>query len=390
MTGVYLFAVFDLNDYNYLKMPWRIIMEIIPPLSFMMPKSNFYILTDTKPVFKVKEILEKNSNVKVISLNAHVLRYPYRGLLQAIKVLKKQLNIETLVVFTGINLFMWIKIAKLLSFKVLVLVFLTPIYTMEELALITAKSIPRLFRYGTFSDFLDFVKLQYENVFVRLILLLSRKAELLGEQRTHLIVMHDNAFNLFTKLHLRVYKAVPKLIHVKKKPKQTYFRANKMPRIAYFGPLILARGYDIVVELSGNIPYTITLFSRTEFTHDFSRKFSRSNLNIIKKLFNSFEDIVQVSENYDLILLPFRFVLSDIPLVVLELACSGSLVVTTPYSHISKFSGNLLLLDINQLEDTDKIIKLADFANRIPNKYFHTISWEELVNLLDRILRSEE
>ncbi|MEM4677292.1 MAG: hypothetical protein QXY55_05345 [Candidatus Korarchaeota archaeon] len=101
MSKAYLFSVFDLNDYNYLKMPWRIVVEVLPPLSKAMPDSTFYILTDSKQTCKVRKMLEENINVKLISLNTPVLRYPYKGLVQTIESLKKRFNIEGLIVFPG-------------------------------------------------------------------------------------------------------------------------------------------------------------------------------------------------------------------------------------------------------------------------------------------------
>lgn len=394
MSKAYLFAVFELNDYNYLKMPWRVIVEVVPQLSRAMPDSTFYILTDSKSTSKVKSVLEKGDKVRVITISKPVLRYPYKGLMQTVKILKQRLNIEALVVFSGVNLHVWMRIAKSLNIKTLVIMFLTPIYTWRELAVITLRFFPRLFKYGTFLDPVDFIKLCHENALARFILPISRKIGLPDHQSVHVIIMHDNAFNLFKKLGFRAHKATPRLTYMRKEQKLTCSNTNDRIRIAYFGPLVLARGYDIEVELSKKlskeVPATVTLSSRSKLANNFLKKLSGTNLNVVEKFFRSFEEIVQEAESYDLIILPFRFVLSDIPLVVLELACSGTLVVTTSYSHVTRSSPNLLVLDIDELGNADKIVKLANLARRIHYRYHYIISWEDLVLLMKRILGGEE
>ncbi|MEM4593146.1 MAG: hypothetical protein QW196_07070 [Sulfolobales archaeon] len=395
MSKAYLFSVFDLNDYNYLKMPWRIVVEVLPPLSKAMPDSTFYILTDSKQTCKVRKMLEENINVKLISLNTPVLRYPYKGLVQTIESLKKRFNIEGLIVFSGVNIHVWIRIAKLLEIKKLVIVFLTPIYTWRELAVIATKLVPKLLVHGSFLDLLDLVKLCYENILTRFVLSISRNIiKLTEDYDVHVIVMHYNASSLFKKLKFKVHIAVPKLILIGKKQRGQWHSSNEVLRIAYFGPLILARGYDIVVELSGRLPkdapVMVTLFSRSKLTSNLLDKLSSVNIKVVEKFFENFEEIVRIAESYDLIVLPFRFVLSDIPLVVLELACSGTLVVTTPYSHVTKSCPNLVVLDINELENTSRVIGLAYFAKKLYNRYHYAIYWGDFVDLLKKVLRGED
>lgn len=251
---VYLFAVFDLNDYNYLKMPWRIIVEVIPALSKTMPDSTFYVLTDSKPVLKLRKILEESNNVKVISTSIPVLRYPYKGLNETVATLRRRLNVEALVVFSGVNPFVWIRIARANGIRALVLIFLTPIYTWKELAVIVTKYVPKLLRYGTPSDMLDLLKLFYENAIARFVLPVSFKLGLDNGLKVSAIVMHDNALGLFKKLKLDAHKAIPRLVYAGRRRERGHSGAKKDLRIAYFGPLILARGYDIVVELSRRLP----------------------------------------------------------------------------------------------------------------------------------------
>lgn len=112
-------------------------------------------------------------------------------------------------------------------------------------------------------------------------------------------------------------------------------------------------------------------------------------MRVTEVFFESFEEIVEAAEEYDLILLPFRFVLSDIPLVVLELACSGTLVVTTPYSHVARSSPNMLILGINELEDVNRVTRLASLARRLHDRHHYTISWEDFTNLLNEMLKGE-
>jgi hypothetical protein len=105
-----LFAIFDLNDTNYTKMPWALFVRTLPIIAERIPDAKIYVLTDTKNCSTVRRLIEKD-NLKLILSSRPILRYPYKGLSATLEVLCKRLDIDTLVVLSGWSIHVWNRIA---------------------------------------------------------------------------------------------------------------------------------------------------------------------------------------------------------------------------------------------------------------------------------------
>jgi glycosyltransferase involved in cell wall biosynthesis len=353
-----LFAIFDLNDNNYMKMPWAFFVNILPIIAEKLPNARIYVLTDTKNCINVKKIIERE-NLKVLSLSRPVLRYPYRGLLSILKTLKKRLNIDTLVTICGWNIHGWSTIAGKLEVGNFAPIIFTPLYQANELLEISVETLASLLKYGGFTDFTYFIKLIFENFVVRLILNLTRPV-----RKPTIVVFTESEGKIFQQYGFKTYKVNIRLRFNIKQSYRSLDQCIDNPSIAYFGLPIVPRGYDIVVKLARNSSINFVMYLREHSPMPVRiRALLRdinNNLKVIFKFFRSSDELISEAKKHHLTFLPFRFVISDFPLVVLEALCSGRLVVTTQYSNVHVANApNLIVLGLSQVKNPTIIERLA-------------------------------
>jgi hypothetical protein len=379
-----LFAVFDLSDTNYMKMPWALFMKTLPVIAERMPNVRIYVLTDTKECVVVKKLIERE-NLKLISISKSILRYPYKGLLGTLKSLCEKLGIDTLVVLSGWNLHIWYSIADKLRISSLVLIVLTPVYRVNELLKISLDYLISFLKYGEPKDMVYLIKLIFENLMVRLLLRVVKPLD-----KLMVVVASESCKELFQRYGFRPFKISLKLKFNVVRNHVSLDQYGGTPSIAYFGPPIIARGYDIVVELaktSQNIDFVLYLREPLSIIakEGIAREDIR-NLKIVFKFFRSTGELVAEARKHHLLLLPFRFVVSDFPLVLVEVLCSGRLVVTTRHSHADVVKApNLITLDLTQVRNPDIVKRLVEKGIKISTNSCY-IDWEFVAGELIRFL----
>jgi len=388
--GNILFIIFEFSDTNFLKMPWRILTELLPLLA-KSTNYKIYVLTDTKKVNKVKTVIE-GKNVKLLSVSKPILRYPYKGMFTTIRKIIERLNIESIVVFSGWNLGLWTRIAEKLRLRKLILFILTPVYNLKDLTIILLYYLVPLIKFGTIRDLVFLLKLLFENIMIRISSMTVFTKISNGKTKVELVVLSENNFEFFNSLGFKTHLIVPQLkIHTiidKEEAKAT--SEDSRISIAYFGPLLIARGYDIVLRLGSYGRFRVALYSRDKISNGLRRKISKFKVSIVERFFENFDEIVREAEKHDLIILPFRFVVTDIPLVVLELACTGATVITTRYSNIQpRLAPNLIEIDLRQIGNIDSIMKITRLQRKFHVKPVATINWGNATTQIIRILRDE-
>jgi hypothetical protein len=376
-----LFAIFDLNDTNYMKMPWALFVRTLPIIAEKIPDAKIYVLTDTKNCSTVRRLIEKD-NLKLISSSRPILRYPYKGLSATLEVLCKRLDIDTLVVLSGWSIHVWNRIAGKLKINNLILIVLTPVYKTNDLLTMSLDYFTSSLNYGRPEDLIYLTKLIFENLIIRLLLKIVKFSN-----KPTIIVASEDSKELFQNHGFVTYK-----INFKLKYNITgdrIFQSKSNPSIAYFGVPLIARGYDIVIELAKPIPdIDFVLYLRERLTAIARKKMHKGlrNLRTVFKFFHSMEDLIAEARRHNLLLLPFRFVISDFPLIVVEVLCSGRLVVTTKYSHVDLIKmPNLVTLDLVQVKNPSIIRRLAEREFRIPISSCY-IDWEFVADELSRFL----
>jgi hypothetical protein len=379
-----LFAVFDLSDINYMKMPWALFMKTLPVIAERMPNVRIYVLTDTKDCVVVKKLIERG-NLKLIPISKSILRYPYKGLLGTLKSLCEKLGIDTLVVLSGWNLHIWYNIVDKLKINSLVLIVLTPVYRVNELLKISLDYLISLLKYGEPKDIVYFIKLIFENLMVRLLLRVVKPLD-----RLMVVVASESCKELFQRHGFKPFKISLKLKFDVVRNHVSSDQYGGTPSIAYFGPPMIARGYDIVVELaktSQNINFV--LYLREPPSIIAKERIARENIRNLKtvfKFFRSIEELVAEARKHHLILLPFRFVVSDFPLVLVEVLCSGRLIVTTQYSHADVVKApNLITLGLTQVRNPNIVKRLVEKRIKISMDPCY-IDWEFVADELIKFL----
>jgi hypothetical protein len=366
-------------------MPWALFIKTLPIIAEKMPSVRIYVLTDTKDCVVVKKLIEKE-NLKLLPISKPILRYPYRGLLGTLKTLCEKLGVDTLVVLSGWNLHVWSSVADKLRINSLVLIVLTPVYRVNELLRIGLDYFASFLKYGEPKDLVYLIKLIFENLMVRLVLRVVKPLD-----KLIVVVASESCKKLFQRCGFRVFKISLKLKFDVVRNHVSLDQYESAPSIAYFGPPIIARGYDIVIELakaSQNIR-SFVLYLREPLSIIAKKRVARKgirNLKIVFKFFRSTEELVTEARKHHLLLLPFRFVVSDFPLVLVEVLCSGRLVVTTQYSHADVVKvPNLIILDLTQVRNPDIIRRLVEKGIKIPMKFCY-IDWEFVADELTKFL----
>jgi hypothetical protein len=369
-----------------MKMPWALFIKTLPIIAEKMPNVRIYILTDTKDCVVVKKLIEKE-NLKLIPISKPILRYPYRGLLGTLKILCENLGIDILVVLSGWNLHVWNSVADKLRIKSLVLIVLTPVYRMDELLKISLDYFTSFLKYGEPKDVVYLIKLIFENLMVRLILRVVKPLD-----KFTVVVASESCKKLFQRCGFRTFKIGLNLKFDVPRSHVSLDQYRNTPSIAYFGPPIIARGYDIVVELakaSQSQDISFVLYLREPLSIIAEKRIARKdirNLKIVFKFFRSTEELVIEARKHHLLLLPFRIVVSDFPLVLMEILCSGRLVVTTQYSHADVVKvPNLITLDLAQVRNPDIVRRLVEKGIKIPVKSCY-IDWEFVADELTKSL----
>lgn len=121
------------------------------------------------------------------------------------------------------------------------------------------------------------------------------------------------------------------------------------PKIGYFGPPFTSRGIDDVIKLFNSAPKSdSTLFKlivrteRVELKEKLSKLEKKINNNVqVVEGFLSRDDLYRELMTVDVLVLPFSFVFSELPIVVLEAIELNKIVVTTRSSGLEN-----LVLDI--------------------------------------------
>lgn len=131
-------------------------------------------------------------------------------------------------------------------------------------------------------------------------------------------------------------------------------------KLLYFGPSITLRGIDTLIHAMAVISKKIgnlrlTILSRTE--HDGLAKYERRMLKLIRRnrLDSKIDivsglltpaEIIKHIFSADIVCLPFKCVVSDVPIAVLETLATGIPLITTEMAGVSEFikDGNCFLI----------------------------------------------
>jgi glycosyltransferase involved in cell wall biosynthesis len=160
----------------------------------------------------------------------------------------------------------------------------------------------------------------------------------------------------------------------------TFNKDDKVTNIGYFGPPISSRGIDNVVgfmskSIQNRMNYKYTILSRLE-RNDLKEKeliYIHSLLDdcqvTIHSGFMEREQLYDELKHIDILIMPFKIVLSELPIVVLEAIELGLGLITTNHSGIEILCQelnvkNVHIIDENRISDYSYVNELINEANQ--------------------------
>jgi len=196
------------------------------------------------------------------------------------------------------------------------------------------------------------------------------------------LVISDRSEKYLEKF-ISVQKYIP---FIKDNWKGTHYRKQKSSSktIGYFGPPFSTRSFDNVVSFflwlnKEGFNYKqkiITRIERDELKNIEKKYLSKiennKNLKVVSGFLNR-DLLAEELEEIDILILPFKVVMSELPIVVLEALELGIPVVTTTdcgIERISKEQKNILIL---KDFEKDKYNQVVDFIESVESDDFHQI-----------------
>ncbi|OLQ76111.1 hypothetical protein BIT28_19040 [Photobacterium proteolyticum] len=195
------------------------------------------------------------------------------------------------------------------------------------------------------------------------------------------IFISDETYNLFStlnnKLHLIPFK------------KDNWGGGNnieiKRDKVAYLGPPFETRGFDIALNLFNKIEgYECKVITRIERDSLKKRLINYSNNSSNVKFILgmlSREELLKELSDVKILVLPFRVVMSELPIVVLEAAELGIQIITTKecgVSSIKNFPGVIINKKDIPIDILDKVeLKLANQSFFDEVEKINSIFWSK-------------
>lgn len=161
---------------------------------------------------------------------------------------------------------------------------------------------------------------------------------------------------------------------------------TKCKTIGYFGPPFTTRYFDEVANFfswleSNKLDFSKKIITRIErdelkgMENKYLSQFSENKSFTIVSGFLSRDELAQELCDIDILILPFRIVMSELPIVVLEALELNIPIVTTKDSGIESLTkdlDNVLILDKFSEKNYQKVVDFADHAKPVSFKEIQT------------------
>jgi glycosyltransferase involved in cell wall biosynthesis len=177
-------------------------------------------------------------------------------------------------------------------------------------------------------------------------------------------------------------------------PKLVPSETNNL-KVGYFGPPFSSRGIDDVINLINNLNKQVNniefkLIVRTE-REELVRKLDKyvdsikdkSNVSIVDG-FLSRDRLFQELRDLDVIILPFSFVFSELPVVVLEAIELNKLVLTTKNSGLHRIAEEALCCSIIDLKSYSNSIEFEKSIRTMLDS-INLTSTDQLLNKIEQV-----
>ncbi len=378
--------------------PWRYLYEITKHLA--TSKCEVTVITDGYPKLRRDTVI---GNVSVKRLR-HVKHFPPINSNNIIKA-TGETSPDVILWLTGLTSFFQKRLCKSFQYDVVALVS-SPLYSLQEfltnLGLIEAARhskilmtnfaenlIPRCLIRDTFNlDAIRYAVTMSERN--------RQKLKHIGVQANKLVSIPPGTDSFFLR--------PPSFEEIEKARKEICGDLANCFLITYFGPPLTIRGIDTILlaaklalrRLPVSVHLRILLISR-EQNREFEVRLERL-LKLIDKL--SLNDITKIKRGFlsknemkiyisasDLVALPFKYVVSDAPISIMEGMCLGKAVLSTDLDGIPELledSRGIIMRPGNYRQMADIIAhyatrkeKLTEYGERAKKYMIHHFTWKD-------------
>jgi glycosyltransferase involved in cell wall biosynthesis len=324
---------FDFSDKNIYKQPWNFAWHLIN--SIKKQGNKVIVITDTSDNKSVAEDFKIHSVSKSL--------YYQRKFSSEVENIVSDIQPDLILYMSGFTDVFRPFLFKTFKYPVIPIIG-SPIYRLRDLAHLNFREWLKHFnylKYGLLSAVipLNFLKLTFSN-----------------KKVVGLITLSPENFEIFSKTFGKRLDVllIPPPIH----PDflKTSIQNNSIPpnKILYFGPPLSFRGFDTLLHavhiLNSKYPYKnleLLLLSRVDKAHlaveekELLHMIEKLKLDKITKIYSGLlkrEDIINHLLNASIVVLPFKYVMSEVPLVNIEAAAIGRPVISTKMPSINKYT----------------------------------------------------
>lgn len=383
---------FDFKESNLQKQPWRYIYEIAKGLQ--AEGHEVFVITDAKEGRNVK-------GVRVVSVNK--LFTPFKGETREVIEILEEEKPDKVIMLLGLTSFLRT------CFKIkqpVIGIFTSPVYSLREL--IKNIGIKDLISYRKYT-LIHIINSLVPSFFIRR---WSQKFE-------YIIVLSQHSRDRLIKKGAPADKVIvilpgidEEFLEPPKREKIEYIRheisPEGIPIVMYYTSPLTLRGTDTIIRA---LPYIleekkvkVLILSRPDDSslireEEKLKKIAKTlgvekNVIIVSKYLSP-EDVKAYVSSADIVALPFKLVISDSPLSVLEAMALGKVVIGTDVDGIPELlKGNGVVIQPNQPEELasavlsllDDMNKLETIGNQARRYVLSWNRWKDVVNDIQKLL----
>ena len=383
---------FDFKESNLRKQPWRYIYEIAKGLKSY--GHDVFIITDNYNLSNNKKTI---NGIKIIGVDR--LFILFRGESKDVLSILSRENPDVVIMLVGLTSFLRV------HFKInkpVIGIFTSPIYSLKELIKnVGIKDLIAYYRYTAIhlinSLIPRFLVKKWSQKFKYIIVLSQRNRERLikkGVPESKIIVIPPGIDEEFLKFpEQEIIKRI-----------RSEISSDKVPIVMYYTSPLTLRGTDTLIKA---LPYIlkkrevkVLILSRPDYKsvlkEEEKLKRLANKLNVEKNIiiiskYLPPEDIKAYIASADIVVLPFKLVISDVPLSILEPMALGKIVISTDLDGIPEILKEKgLIVKPNSPEDLARKILLVLEDNVLRYKLERNAqefikNWPKWRNVVERI-----
>jgi glycosyltransferase involved in cell wall biosynthesis len=324
---------FDFSDKNIYKQPWNFAWHLINSLK--KQGNKVFVITDT---------YENNSLAKDFEiLSVSNTLYQKRKFSREVENIVSDIQPNIILYMSGFTDVFRPFLFKSFKYPVIPIIG-SPIYRLRDLAHLSFREWLKHFRYIRYGLLSALIPLNF------------LKLTFFKKKVVALVTLSPENFEIFSKIFGKKLDVllIPPPIHSDFLKVSVPNNKKISDKILYFGPPLSFRGFDTLLQavhiLKSKYPHKnleLILLSRVDKAHlaeeekEMLNMIEKLNLEEITKIYSGLltrKEIINHLLNANIVVLPFKYVMSEVPLVNIEAAALGRPVISTKLPSINQYT----------------------------------------------------